>query len=85
MQAKQKDRKKMYLLIISIKRRIDQECSSISRQNLNENLETRNLACTLFYHLPSFYLKTGFLNPHPLSLVLTIFILMIYLIDEWSY
>ena len=22
----------------------------------------------LFYHLPGFYLKAGFLNPHPLSL-----------------
>ena len=46
-----------------------QEGSSISRQNVNENLETLHLAATLFYHLPGFYLKTGFLNPHPLSLV----------------
>ena len=44
-----------------------QEGSSISRQNLNENLETLHLAPTLFYHLPGFYLKTGFLNPHPFS------------------
>ena len=36
--------------------------------NLNENLETLHLAPTLFYYLPGFYLKTGFLNPHPLSL-----------------
>ena len=42
--------------------------SSISRQNLNDNLETLHLAPTLFYHLPGFYLKSGFLNPHPLSL-----------------
>ena len=45
-----------------------QEGSSISRQNLNENLETLHLARTLFYHLPGFYLKIGFLNPYPLSL-----------------
>ena len=45
-----------------------QEGSSISRQNLNENLETLQLAPTLFYHLPGFYFKTEFLNPHPLSL-----------------
>ena len=45
--------------------------SIISRQNLNENLETLHLAPTLFYHLPGFfYLKTDFLNPHPLSLSL---------------
>ena len=47
-----------------------QEGSSISRQNLNGNLETFHLAPMLFYHLPGFYLKTGLLNPHPLSLIL---------------
>ena len=46
-----------------------QEGSSISRQNLNVNLETSHLALTLFYHLPGFYLLL-FLNPHPLSLVI---------------
>ena len=29
--------------------------SSISRQNLNKNLETLHLAPTLIYHLPGFY------------------------------
>ena len=43
---------------------IIQEWSSNSRQKLNENLETLYLDPTLFYHLPGFYLKTGFLNPH---------------------
>ena len=42
--------------------------SIIIRQNLNEKLETLNLAPTLFYHRPGVYLKTGCLNPHPLSL-----------------
>ena len=45
-----------------------QEGSSISRQNLNENLKTLHIAPTIFYHLPGFYLKTEFLNPHSLSL-----------------
>ena len=36
-----------------------QERTSISRQNLNENLETLHQAPTLFYHLACFYLKTG--------------------------
>ena len=49
-----------------------QEGSSISRQNLDENLETLHLAPTLFYHLPGFNLKTGCLNPHPLSLNIVI-------------
>jgi hypothetical protein len=49
---------------------IRQEGSSISRQNLNENLEPLHLAPKLFYHLPGFYLKTGYLNPHPLSLLI---------------
>ena len=35
-----------------------------------ENLETLHFSPTLFYHLPGFYLKTGFLNPHPFSLIL---------------
>ena len=36
---------------------------------MNKNLETYQLAPTLFYHLPVFfYLKRGFLNPQPLSL-----------------
>ena len=35
-----------------------QEGRSISRQNLNENLETIHLAPMLFYHLPGFYLNT---------------------------
>ena len=37
-------------------------------EKLNENLETLQL----LYHLPGFYLNTGFLNPHPLSLDLTL-------------
>ena len=37
-------------------------------KNRHEYLETLHLAPTLFYHLPGVYLKTGFLNPHPLSL-----------------
>ena len=41
---------------------------SISRQHLNENLETLHLAPTLFYYLPGFYLKSGFLYTHPLFL-----------------
>ena len=43
---------------------------SVRRRNLNENLETLHLAFMLFYHLPSFYLKTGFLNHHPLFLAM---------------
>ena len=46
-----------------------QEGSSISSQNMNENLGTLHLSPMLFYHLPGFYLKTGFLIPHPLSLI----------------
>jgi hypothetical protein len=45
-----------------------QEGSSISRQNLNENLETLHLVQTLFYLPTGFYLKKGYLNSHPLSL-----------------
>ena len=37
----------------------------LAEKNLNENF---HLAPTLFSHLPGFYLKTGFLNPPPLSL-----------------
>ena len=48
-----------------------QKGSSISRQNLNDNLETLHLAPTLFYHLPGFYLKPGFLNLYPFSLLQT--------------
>ena len=53
------------LVFANIKRDIMQmqEGSSISIQNLNDNLETLHLAYTLFYHLPGFYLRTGFLNP----------------------
>ena len=40
-----------------------QEGSSISRRNLNVNLETLHLAHKLFYNIPCFYLTTGFLNP----------------------
>ena len=48
-----------YLIIV-----VQEQKGSInSRQNLNENLETLHLAPTLFYHLPGFYLKTGFINP----------------------
>jgi hypothetical protein len=47
---------------------VQQEGSSISKQNMNENLETLHLSPTVFYHLSAFDLKTGFLNPHPLSL-----------------
>ena len=46
----------------------NQEGSSISRQNMNENLKTLHIAPTLFYNLLCFLLKTGILNPHPLSL-----------------
>ena len=46
----------------------DQGGSSSSRQHFNENLETLRLAPTLFYHLPGFYLTTGFLNPHTICL-----------------
>ena len=35
---------------------------------VERTLINRHLAPTLFYHLPCFYDKTGFLNPHPLSL-----------------
>ena len=49
---------------------IVQEGSIISRQSLNENLETPYLAPTLFYHLPGLYLITGFLNPPSLSLAI---------------
>ena len=31
---------------------LDQEGSSIRKQNFNENLETVHLSPTLFYHLP---------------------------------
>ena len=41
--------------------RNEQEGSSISRQNLNEKIETLRLAPTLFYHLPVFILKHDFL------------------------
>ena len=58
----------MIILPASYKLDETQEGSSISRQHLNENLEILHLAPTLFYHLPGFYLKTGFINPHPLSL-----------------
>ena len=37
-----------------------QEECSISRLNLNENLETLHLAPTQFLHLPGFYLKQDF-------------------------
>ena len=52
---------------------IGQEGSSISRQNMNENLETLHLAgapMLFIIYSCSFYRKRGFLNPHPLSLVL---------------
>ena len=53
-----------------IKDFISLEGSSISRQNLSVSLETLNLATIQYLHLPGFYPKTGFLNHHPLSLVL---------------
>ena len=59
----------MIIGIPKLGRHVAQEGSSISRQNLNENLETLHLAPTLFYHLLGFNFKTWFLNPHPLSLV----------------
>ena len=54
--------------------KITQEGSSISRQNLKENLESLHLALTLFYYLHGFCFKTEFLNPSPLSLIITIMI-----------
>ena len=47
------------------------EGRKISRQNLNEYLETLHLAPTQFCKLPGFCHKTGFLSNHPLSLSLT--------------
>ena len=49
---------------------LTQKGSSISRQNFNENLDALHLVLTIFYHLPGFCLKTGFLNPYLLSLIL---------------
>ena len=46
-----------------------QEGNSISRQNLNEDIETIPLTPTQFYHLHGFYPKTGFLRNHLLSLI----------------
>ena len=40
-----------------------QEGSSISRQDLNEKMESLHIAPALVYHIPDFYLKTGFLIP----------------------
>ena len=48
---------------------LNQEGRIISRQNLDEFLETIHLAPTEFCELPGFYSKTGFLRSHPLSLV----------------
>ena len=45
-----------------------QEGNSIIRQDLNEQIESLHVAPALLYHLPGFYLKTGFLNHYPLSL-----------------
>ena len=45
-----------------------QKESSANRHNLNENLETLHLTALLFYHLPGFYPKAGFLRNYPLSL-----------------
>ena len=39
---------------------------------LADKLETLHLALTLSYHLPGVYLKTGFINPLPLSLQISI-------------
>ena len=41
----------------------------LAEKNLNENLETPHLNPTQYYHLSGFYLKTGFLRNHPLSLI----------------
>ena len=49
-----------------------QEGRIISRKNLNEYLETLHLVPTQFCDLPGFYLQTGFLISHPLSLHLSI-------------
>ena len=40
----------------------------LEEKKINENLETLHLTPTLFCQLPGFYLRIGFLNPHPLSL-----------------
>ena len=45
-----------------------QEEISIIRQNFNQNFRNPSPSPKLFYHLPGFYLKSGFLNIHPLSL-----------------
>ena len=50
-----------------------QEGRIISRQNLNEYIETIHLAPTQFCDLPGIYCKAGFLRCHPL--ILDIFIL----------
>ena len=44
-----------------------QEGRIISRLNLNEYLETLQLASMQFCDLPGFYRKTGFLRSHPVS------------------
>ena len=41
----------------------------LADKTLKKNLETLHLATTLFYHLPVFHLKIGFINPHPFSLM----------------
>ena len=55
---------KKYLLPAASKRpgTWDQEVSSISRQNVNENLENLHLSHTLFYHLPGFNVENRFFN-----------------------
>ena len=71
--VKKREVVKAFLIFVIVQKyqcytyRYYQEGSNISRQNLNKNLETLHLAYTLFHHLPGFYLKTGFLKPHPLS------------------
>ena len=45
---------------------IIQRVVGISRKFFYENLGTLHLAAKLFYHLPGFHPKRGYLNPYPL-------------------
>ena len=55
-------------LFMHFNRIYNKEGCSISRQDLNEWIESLHLAPSLFYLLPGFYLKIGFLIPYPFYL-----------------